>query len=61
MTGADFSPDESLLVTGTSVQKGTGKPTLDFFSTRTMSRVAKLEVDGAAVVPLLWHPRINQV
>ena len=62
MTGCDFSPDGSVVVTGTSVKRGSGaKPTLAFFSTRTLSRIATLEVDGASVVPLLWHPRLNQI
>eukprot|EP00967_Tisochrysis_lutea_P049162 scaffold60180_cov30-Tisochrysis_lutea.AAC.4 len=61
MTGCDFSPDGTLLSTGTSVKKGLGQPTLDFFSLRTNSKVASLPLDGTGVVPIVWHPRINQV
>ncbi len=61
MAGCDFSPDGSLLVTGTSVKKGQGSACLAFVSTHTHERVASVEVDGASVVPLLWHRRINQI
>mmetsp|Transcript_48613 Transcript_48613/g.105396 ORF Transcript_48613/g.105396 Transcript_48613/m.105396 type:complete len:482 (-) Transcript_48613:434-1879(-) len=61
MSGCDYSPDESLLVAGTAVKKGAGKPVLAFFSLKSMQRVAQLELDGAAVVPIIWHPRLNQI
>ena len=59
--GCDFSPDGALLVTGTSVKRGAGTPQLVFFSTDTLERVASVDVDGASVVPLLWHPKLNQI
>jgi len=61
MTGCDFSPDGALLVTGTSVKRGAGTPQLVFFSTDTLERVASVDVDGASIVPLLWHPKLNQI
>jgi len=61
MAGCDFSPDQSLLAAGTSVRKGSGTPELAFFSLRSLQRVAQLQLDGSAVVPLIWHPRLNQI
>jgi len=60
-TGCDFSPDGGMLVTGSSVKKGTGSAQLTFVSTRTLERVAQIPVDGASIVGLLWHPRLNQL
>ena len=61
MTCCDFSPDGSLLVTGTSVKKGDGQSVLTFVSTQTLEKVGEVPVDGASVVGLLWHPRLNQL
>jgi len=61
MVGCDFSPDHSMLVTGTAVKKGQGTAQLHFFSTRTFEKVGHVDVDGASVVPVLWHPRLNQI
>ena len=62
-TGCDFSPDGGMLVTGSSVPpKGAGGAAkLTFVSTRTCEQVAQIEVDGASIVGLLWHPRLNQI
>ncbi len=62
-TGCDFSPDGSLLVTGCSVPpKGKGAAAqLTFVSTSTMEQVAQVDVDGASILGLLWHPRLNQI
>ena len=61
MTGCDFSPDGELLVTGTSAKKGDGGASLTFVSTRTLEKVAEVPADGASVVGLVWHPRLNQI
>ena len=61
MVGCDFSPDQSMLVTGTAVKKGQGTAQLQFFSTRTFEKIGHVDVDGASVVPVLWHPKLNQI
>ena len=61
MTGCDFSPDGSLLVTGTSVKKGDGTASLTFVSTANLEKVGEVPVDGASIVGLQWHPRLNQL
>jgi len=61
MTGCDFSPDQSMLATGTAVKKGAGSPVLAFYSLKSLQRVAQLELEGHAAVPIIWHPRLNQI
>uniref|UniRef100_A0A8D2ZKN4 WD repeat-containing protein 70 n=1 Tax=Scophthalmus maximus TaxID=52904 RepID=A0A8D2ZKN4_SCOMX len=52
MTDCCFSPDDKLLVTGTSVKRDEGNGKLVFFST---------ELRLTDVVRCLWHPKLNQI
>ncbi|XP_038202750.1 WD repeat-containing protein 70-like [Arvicola amphibius] len=61
MTDCCFSPDDNLIVTGTSVQRGCGNGKLVFFERRTLQRVYETEITDASVVRCLWHPKLNQI
>ncbi|CAJ1070589.1 WD repeat-containing protein 70 [Xyrichtys novacula] len=61
MTDCCFSPDDKLLVTGTSVRKEEGKGKLVFFDRASFQRVYEIEVTDASVVRCLWHPKLNQI
>ncbi|XP_057622033.1 WD repeat-containing protein 70-like [Chionomys nivalis] len=61
MTDCCFSPDDKLIVTGTSVQRGRGNGKLVFFERRTLQRVYETDVTDASVVRCLWHPKLNQI
>ncbi|XP_067401650.1 WD repeat-containing protein 70 isoform X2 [Emydura macquarii macquarii] len=61
MTDCCFSPDDKLLVTGTSVKKGCGNGKLIFFERETFQKVYEIEVTDASVVRCLWHPKLNQI
>ncbi|XP_067340603.1 WD repeat-containing protein 70 isoform X2 [Channa argus] len=61
MTDCCFSPDDKLLVTGTSVKKDEGNGKLVFFDRASFQRVYEIEVTNASVVRLLWHPKLNQI
>lgn len=57
-----FSPDDKLVLTGTSVKKGAGTGLLVFFDKNTLEKVKQIGVTaGAGVTSLLWHPKINQL
>ncbi len=59
-----YSPDEQLLVTGTSAkskQDGQGGKLL-FLNKTTLAPVRSVDVgSGISVCKVLWHPRINQI
>jgi len=56
------SPDGRLILTGTSVKKGAGTGLLVFFDKTLLSRVKQIGVaQGAGVISMLWHPKINQI
>ncbi|XP_073333982.1 WD repeat-containing protein 70 [Pagrus major] len=61
MTDCCFSPDDKLLVTGTSVKKDEGNGKLVFFDRASFQRVYEIEVTNASVIRCLWHPKLNQI
>uniref|UniRef100_A0A673LFA1 WD repeat-containing protein 70 n=1 Tax=Sinocyclocheilus rhinocerous TaxID=307959 RepID=A0A673LFA1_9TELE len=61
MTDCCFSPDDKLLLTGTSVKKDEGNGKLLFFERESLQKVYEIEVADAGVVRCLWHPKLNQI
>uniref|UniRef100_A0AAY4CGP5 WD repeat-containing protein 70 n=1 Tax=Denticeps clupeoides TaxID=299321 RepID=A0AAY4CGP5_9TELE len=61
MTDCCFSPDDKLLVTGTSARRDEGSGKLVFFDRQTLQVVYEVEVASASVVRCLWHPKLNQI
>ncbi|KAJ8408628.1 hypothetical protein AAFF_G00252630 [Aldrovandia affinis] len=61
MTDCCFSPDDRLLVTGTSVKKGEGNGKVAFFDRGSFQKVYEIEVANASVVRCIWHPKLNQI
>ena len=60
-TDCVFSPNDRLLMTGTSFQKGESGGKLVFFDRQTFNRVYDIEVAKTHVVRALWHPKLNQI
>uniref|UniRef100_H3CUI3 WD repeat-containing protein 70 n=1 Tax=Tetraodon nigroviridis TaxID=99883 RepID=H3CUI3_TETNG len=61
MTDCCFSPDDKLLITGTSVKKDEGNGKLAFFDRMSFEKVHEIEVTNASVIRCLWHPKLNQI
>lgn len=61
MTDCCFSPDDRLVLTGTSVKKEEGNGKLVFFDRTSFQRVHEVEVTNASVIRCLWHPKLNQI
>ncbi|XP_060698136.1 WD repeat-containing protein 70 isoform X2 [Hemiscyllium ocellatum] len=61
MTDCCFSPDDKLLVTGTSVKRGQENGKLLFFDRETFQKLYEIEVTDASVIRCLWHPKLNQI
>lgn len=62
-TNAAFSPDEQLILTGTSVEKeGTSGGLLCFFDRRKLELVSRVGISPTySVIRCAWHSKINQV
>jgi len=57
-----FSPDDKLIITGTSVKKGEGTGLLVFYDKTSLSRVKQIGISpGGSVICMLWHPKLNQI
>ncbi|XP_034458814.1 WD repeat-containing protein 70 isoform X2 [Hippoglossus hippoglossus] len=61
MTDCCFSPDDKLILTGTSVKKDQGSGKLVFFDRTSFLKVYEIEVTNASAVRCLWHPKLNQI
>merc|ERR1712059_233615 len=56
-----FSPDDKLVVTGTSMNKGDKGGKLVFFDKDTFQKAFEMTVEGSHVIRLTWHPKLNQI
>lgn len=61
MTECCFSPDDRMIVTATSMEKGESSGKLVFFNRDTFERVSEIEIGKSHVIRALWHPRLNQI
>ena len=59
-TGIALSPDESIVMTGTSVRKGQDYSSLLFFSTFNYEKIKEQKVSRSSVVDMIWNEKINQ-
>jgi len=62
-TNVAFSPDEQIILTGTSVEKdSTTGGLLCFYDRTKLEIVQKVGISPtSSVVQCAWHPRLNQV
>jgi len=56
-----FSPDDRLVVTGTSMEKGDKGGKLVFFEKDTFNKAFEMTVGTSHVIRAAWHPKLNQV
>lgn len=60
-TDCMFSPDDSMIVTGESLNKGKASGRLLFYDSKTFNLVREIPVTNSHVIKTLWHPKLNQV
>ena len=61
MTNCIFSPNDQLVITGTSLNKGENSGKLYLYNRNTWEVFREIEVGPSHVVRLIWHPRLNQL
>jgi len=60
-TDVTFSPDDKLVVTGTSKEKGEEGGKLIFFDKNTFERAFEMTPTTSHVIRTTWHPKLNQI
>ncbi|XP_025990573.2 gastrulation defective protein 1 homolog isoform X2 [Solenopsis invicta] len=60
-TDCMFSPDDSMIVTGESLNKGETTGRVLFYDSKTFNLVREIPVTNSHVIKTLWHPKLNQV
>lgn len=60
-TDATFSPDDSLIVTGESLERDKEFANLYFYDVKTFELINKIPVANSHIVKTLWHPKLNQI
>jgi WD40 repeat protein len=60
-TDAIFSPDDSMVITGESMEKDKTYASLYFYDTKTFECVNQIPVANSHVIKTLWHPKLNQI
>ncbi|XP_067928863.1 WD repeat-containing protein 70-like [Watersipora subatra] len=61
MTDCCFSPDDKMVMTGTSLNRGETEGKLVFLERNSLQRIMESTVSDSHVVRCLWHPRLNQI
>ena len=60
-TDCTFSPNDRLVLTGTSYQQGETGGKVVFFNRDTFEKVYDIDLPNAHAIRTLWHPKLNQI
>ncbi|XP_032685468.1 gastrulation defective protein 1 homolog, partial [Odontomachus brunneus] len=60
-TDCMFSPDDTMVATGESLNKNAEHGRMLFYSSTTFDLVSQISVTNSHVIKTLWHPKLNQV
>ncbi|XP_078039825.1 gastrulation defective protein 1 homolog [Augochlora pura] len=60
-TDCMFNPDDSIVITGESLNRGQNTGRVLFYDTKTFDLVNEISVTNSHVIKTLWHPKLNQV
>ncbi|KAJ9590597.1 hypothetical protein L9F63_016367 [Diploptera punctata] len=60
-TNLTFSPDDTMVVSGKSLQRGETTGTMYFFDLKSYEKVKEIEVTDSHVIKTMWHPKLKQI
>jgi len=60
-TQCSFSPDDKMVLTGTSMNRGDSAGKLVFLDKTNFEKVCEMEIGKSHAIRALWHPKLNQM
>lgn len=60
-TQCAFSPNEKIVITGTSAVRGQSMGKLVAFNTMTGELISETDISNSNVTTVAWHPTLNQI
>lgn len=60
-TDCCFSPDDTMIVAGESLQRDQTLANLCIYNTKTFDLVDKIPVSDSHIIKTVWHPKLNQI
>ena len=60
-TDCIFSPNDSMILTGVSLQRGESSGRLLFFNSKTFELENEITVTDSHVIKAMWHAKLNQI
>ncbi|XP_071438682.1 WD repeat-containing protein 70 [Hetaerina americana] len=61
VTNCMFSPNDTMLLTGTSIAEKGGHGKLHFFDCNSFEKVNEIDLFNSHVIRTLWHPKLDQI
>ena len=61
MTNCVFSPNDKLLITGTSTRSDADSGKMVVFGRDSLDKLAEIDVGRSSVIRSSWHPKLNQI
>lgn len=61
MSDCTFSPNDQMVLTTTSLQKGEDASKLVFYERDTFKQITEINVADTSAVRCVWHPKLNQI
>ncbi|CAG9840345.1 unnamed protein product [Diabrotica balteata] len=60
-TDAIFSPNDAVVATGLSLDKGQKNGVVLFYDTKTFNLIRRMQITDSHTIKLSWHPKLNQI
>ncbi|XP_057661249.1 gastrulation defective protein 1 homolog [Diorhabda carinulata] len=60
-TDAIFSPNDEVVATALSLEKGQKNGVMLFYETKSFNLIRKMQITNSHTIKIAWHPKLNQI